>query len=190
MVAPMAGQIMLLAMLLALRQWMFAAMIVPSLLGCMASLALALPRRTASAHGRGGISGASAANPTMANAYDAATVEERTANLQRLPAQNLEPLLGMHHNEDRLPWRTVARQWLQPFSMDVPIGLTQHGVAHLDLQRQGPHATRRTVCSSCFSTSKAVRRSARSNGYRTAWAAYATSTCSMQSAHCMRWSLN
>lgn len=44
MVAPMAGQIMLLAMLLALRQWMFAAMIVPSLLGCMASLALALPR--------------------------------------------------------------------------------------------------------------------------------------------------
>lgn len=41
MVAPMAGQIMLLAMLLALRQWMFAAMIVPSLLGCMASLALA-----------------------------------------------------------------------------------------------------------------------------------------------------
>lgn len=140
MVAPMAGQIMLLAMLLALRQWMFAAMIVPSLLGCMASLALALPRRTASAHGRGGISGASAANPTMANTYDAATVEERTANLQRLPAQNLEPLLGMHHNEERLPWRTVARQWLQPFSMDVPIGLTQHGVAHLDLQRQGPHA--------------------------------------------------
>ena len=72
-------------------------------------------------------------------------------------------------------------------------GCRNHGIGQIRIAAKlvpWPHATRRTVCSSCFSTSKAVRRSARSNGYRTAWAAYATSICSMRSAHCMRWSLN
>lgn len=134
MVAPMAGQVMLLAMLLAFRQWMFAAMIVPSLLGCMASLALALPRRSQDAQG-----GTSPADRLPAS--DAMTASgPDPARLQRMPSRNLELLLGMQREADRLPWRTVARHWLHPFSMNVPIGLAEHGIVCLDLQRQGPHA--------------------------------------------------
>ncbi len=139
MVAPMAGQVMLLAMLLAFRQWMFAAMIVPSLLGCMASLALALPRRNQDAQG-----GAAPAGGRLIDASSSgsamAVPDSDPARLHHMPARNLELLLGMQREADRLPWRTVARHWLHPFSMNVPIGLTEHGVVCLDLQRQGPHA--------------------------------------------------
>ena len=139
MVAPMAGQVMLLAMLLAFRQWMFAAMIVPSLLGCMASLALALPRRSQDAQGGAMPAGGRLVDASSSGAAMAVPTPD-PARLQRMPARHLELLLGMHREADRLPWRTVARRWLHPFSMNVPIGLTERDVVCLDLQRQGPHA--------------------------------------------------
>lgn len=139
MVAPMAGQVMLLAMLLAFRQWMFAAMIVPSLLGCAASLALAVPRRTASDRRQANSGGMGAAPSDGAGASGSATMADHAAHLHRIPVCSLETLLDMHREADRLPWRTVARTWLRP-SMKVPVGSTELGIVHLDLRRQGPHA--------------------------------------------------
>lgn len=135
MAAPVAGQCVMLAILLMMRQWMFAAMMIPSLIGCLASLALALPH--------------SARNTTISKTVqpqaDAAkaTVTQATQfkqfeQFEQFDRLSLEHLMQL--DEDPLPWRTVTRNWLQPPCLSVPIGMGAHGLIHLDLFKQGPHA--------------------------------------------------
>lgn len=142
MVAPMTGQLMLIAMMVTFRQWMFAAMMVPSMLGCMASLALARLQRSDGMDGntddpegfpRHAVPSGGSSAADFGGADDAAV-------LQRLASVDLETLLELRRETDPLPWRTVARQWLLPFSMSVPVGMAQHDAVRLDLSRQGPHA--------------------------------------------------
>ncbi len=121
--APVAGQCVMLAMLLILRQWMFAAMMVPSLIGCLASLALALPRN---------------AHETTTDAATPLTSHAAIDDATRFDCISLERLLRL--DDDPLPWRTVTCNWLQPPCLSVPIGMGTHGMVHLDLSKQGPHA--------------------------------------------------
>ena len=128
MAAPVAGQCVMLAMLLILRQWMFAAMMVPSLIGCLASLALTLPR---------------SARETKTDAPVTTQLQSHTpiddaTRFDRFDCTNLEHLMKM--DDDPLPWRTVTRNWLQSPCLSVPIGMGAHGMVHLDLAKQGPHA--------------------------------------------------
>ena len=126
MAAPVAGQCVMLVMLLIFRQWMFAAMMVPSLIGCLASLVVALPRNTHETNTD------ATARPQSHTPIDDAT------HFDRFDCTNLEHLLKM--DDDPLPWRAVTRNWLQPPCMSVPIGMGAHGIIHLDLAKQGPHA--------------------------------------------------
>ncbi len=135
MAAPMAGQCVMLCVLLIMHQWMFAAMMVPSLIGCLATLTLSLPH--------------SARNTTFSKAMrtqtDAAKVPATQATqfkqfeqFEQFDRLSLEHLMQL--DEDLLPWRTVTRNWLQPPCLNVPIGMGAHGLIHLDLSKQGPHA--------------------------------------------------
>lgn len=129
MAAPVAGQCIMLAVMLAMRQWMFAAMMVPSLIGCLASLALTLPGTD---HDDAG------AQQTLPISPNPDQCDDDAACFARFGSASLEHLLNL--DDDQLPWRTVTRNWLQPPSLDVPIGMGAGGMVRLDLARQGPHA--------------------------------------------------
>lgn len=125
MTAPAAAQLMMLVMMLAERRWLFAAMVAPGLVGCLAAAAMALLRRRPPA-----------ARPIDARAASEDAPEERGVDWPA-PPPSLETLLGV---DGPLPWRSVVRRWAAPPSMDVPLGVDARGVFRLDLAAQGPHA--------------------------------------------------
>lgn len=130
--APLVAQIVMLAVLLAMRRWLFALMLAPSLIGCAAMLLAQVARRRA--HDRD----ARRDHDIEAERHEA--IDDST-RLDLLDPLQLEGLIGLRPEDDALAWRTVARRWLEPASMDVPVGTSALGEPfHLDLERQGPHA--------------------------------------------------
>lgn len=127
--APIVAQIMMLAMMTLHRQWMFALVMVPGIVGGLASMLVTLPlpyvepsqspvESTETHHAPRGPS------PDAADMFCTSD------------APSIESLLTF----DRLGWRTIVRNWLEPSDYDVPLGVTASGPFMLNLHRQGPHA--------------------------------------------------
>ncbi|KFJ00993.1 DNA segregation ATPase and related proteins (FtsK/SpoIIIE family) [Bifidobacterium stellenboschense] len=129
--APLVAQAIMLAVLLTMRRWLFAMMLVPSIIGCLAMMLASAARR------RGGHAGDDDVARDEAARREA--IDDGT-RLDLIDAMPLEGLLSLRPVDDDLPWRTIARRWLEPASLDVPVGMHADGVFRLDLRRQGPHA--------------------------------------------------
>ncbi|MBW3080359.1 FtsK/SpoIIIE domain-containing protein [Bifidobacterium saguinibicoloris] len=136
--APLAAQAVMLVMLLAMRRWLYAAMLAPTIIGCAAMLLLQR-MRAASASGSGPPDSATAGGTGGSSGRAGPPLDDHT-RLDLLHPCVLEDLLGLDAARDPLPWRTVVRRWLEPPGLDVPVGVDLDGVFRLDLGRQGPHA--------------------------------------------------
>lgn len=124
----------MLVMLLVMRRWLYAAMLLPTAIGCLAMLLL---QRARARHADGGQDAAIRGDGAADGAAE--PLDDHT-RLDLLDSPPLESLLTLEPRHDRLPWRTVVRAWLGPHGLDVPVGACADGVFRLDLARQGPHA--------------------------------------------------
>lgn len=132
--APMAAQAVLLAALLAQRQWLFALMVGAGCIGSVA--ALAVRHGGQDAHASRAVDRQPAARAPVGAALAKGAAEEAAPG-----CPDLEHLLGLHG--DDASWRTISRGWLQPPpSLCVPIGVQAASPRPftLDLAADGPHA--------------------------------------------------
>lgn len=129
MAAPACAQIVMMAVMVAEGRWPFVAMIVPGLVGCLASLMLANIRHRREWDGTADDAGRPVRDsPAVGPVDDFAAMGPRT----------LESLLGL--DGEPLPWRRIVGWWLEGGDLRVPIGCDASGVHRIDLARQGPHA--------------------------------------------------
>ena len=121
-VAPAIAQLILLGAMAVEQRWMFVLMIMPGLVGCLASL-LAMVNR--------------GDDPSRSGPQP----EERSGPSDDFGAIAMLPLesaLGLR--DDPVMWRPIVAGWLDGAHTDVPIGTTAEGIATLDIAAQGPHA--------------------------------------------------
>lgn len=135
--APFAAQTVMLIVMLLERRWLFAAMIAPSMIGCLASMLAALQSRTTdnpaeSSPTPNGMGDHVSARSGMARHDRAAAVEPST-----LSAPSLEELYGLN---DPMLWRSIVPRWLASPSMRTQVGIGADGPFFVDLAAQGPHA--------------------------------------------------
>ncbi|RSX56976.1 DNA segregation ATPase and related proteins (FtsK/SpoIIIE family) [Bifidobacterium samirii] len=141
--APLAAQIVMIAVMLAQGRWLFALMVLPSAVGCVASLLLAAGRSAIDRSDTGpdgrddgrvdgsrpAVSGTSAARPEDGPAV----FPERCPPWEELalPDPAAEPLV----------WRHIVRRWLAGGDWAAVLGIDAESRPYrLDLTRQGPHA--------------------------------------------------
>lgn len=129
--APAAAQLAMIAMMAAEGRWPFVALVIPGLVGCVASLMLAVARRRQDPDAAGG--GAGPPSPAADAAEPAGT-----ADFGAMESRPLAELLGLHG--EPLPWRGIVARWLDEPDHCVPLGCGADGVHRVDLVRQGPHA--------------------------------------------------
>lgn len=156
MIAPVAGQAMMLVMMIIERRWMFVGLIVPGLIGCLASaLANIAMRRRARSDAQTDAGGASSGS-TLPGGMAGASVDERDAEAARQCAamhMELEELLDIDAGDVPSAWKGMARQWERARSAQdkgdrrtitslhtVPVGVTPTGVFSINMPKQGPHA--------------------------------------------------
>lgn len=130
MTAPVLAQIMMLAMMASQGQWMFAAVMVPGIIGGIASMLVSLSSQYS------GSSSSESQHIEEVNNTGTNSCNDAVDDFGERPAPPLESLMML----DRLGWQTMVRNWLGPPRFDVPIGITSSGPFTLDLQKQGPHA--------------------------------------------------
>lgn len=121
-VAPAIAQLILLGAMAVEQRWMFVLMIMPGLVGCLASLLVMVNRGN---------------DPSRSGPQP----EERSGPSDDFGAIAMLPLesaLGLR--DDPVMWRPIVAGWLDGAHTDVPIGTTAEGVATLDIAAQGPHA--------------------------------------------------
>ena len=121
-VAPAIAQLILLGAMAVEQRWMFVLMIMPGLVGCLASLLVMVNRGD---------------DPSRSGPQP----EERSGPSDDFGAIAMLPLesaLGLR--DDPVMWRPIVAGWLDGAHTDVPIGTTVEGVATLDIAAQGPHA--------------------------------------------------
>lgn len=121
-VAPAIAQLILLGAMAVEQRWMFMLMIMPGLVGCLASLLVMVNRGD---------------DPSRSGPQP----EERSGPSDDFGAIAMLPLesaLGLR--DDPVMWRPIVAGWLDGAHTDVPIGTTAEGIATLDIAAQGPHA--------------------------------------------------
>ena len=121
-VAPAIAQLILLGAMAVEQRWMFVLMIMPGLVGCLASLLVMVNRGD---------------DPSRSGPQP----EERSGpsdDFGAIAMLSLESALGLR--DDPVMWRPIVAGWLDGAHTDVPIGTTAEGVATLDIAAQGPHA--------------------------------------------------
>ncbi len=121
-VAPAIAQLILLGAMAVEQRWMFVLMIMPGLVGCLASLLVMVNRGD---------------DPSRSGPQP----EERSGPSDDFGAIAMLPLesaLGLR--DDPVMWRPIVVGWLDGAHTDVPIGTTAEGIATLDIAAQGPHA--------------------------------------------------
>ncbi|GAA0830266.1 FtsK/SpoIIIE family protein [Bifidobacterium pullorum subsp. gallinarum] len=121
-VAPAIAQLILLGAMAVEQRWMFVLMIMPGLVGCLASLLVIVTRGD---------------DPSRSGPQP----EERSGpsdDFGAIAMLPLESVLGLR--DDPVMWRPIVASWLDGAHTDVPIGTTAKGVATLDIAAQGPHA--------------------------------------------------
>lgn len=121
-VAPAIAQLILLGAMAVEQRWMFVLMIMPGLVGCLASLLVMVNR--GDDHSRSGPQPEERSGPS-----------DDFGAIAMLP---LESALGLR--DDPVMWRPIVAGWLDGAHTDVPIGTTAEGIATLDIAAQGPHA--------------------------------------------------
>ncbi|WP_158214215.1 FtsK/SpoIIIE domain-containing protein [Bifidobacterium vansinderenii] len=154
MIAPVAGQAMMLVMMIIEQRWMFVGLIVPGLIGCLASaLANIAMRRRAKANEENGTTNTG----TVASGSGFGTPpDDRDAEAARRCAamrMELEELLGVEAGDIPSAWKAMARQWersrcaqdrgdrrLLASLHTVPVGVSPTGIFTINMPRQGPHA--------------------------------------------------
>ena len=148
MAAPVAGQAMMLLFMLAERRWMFIGLIVPGLIGCLASAIGAVSARRRG--GRPPDPGGTAPSMDM----DSHERERERQALYAEDAISLEYLLGLATYGDGDIWRVVSRRWDRtmetrsgpgrgngPSLHEIPVGIGPGGrPMAINLPRSGPHA--------------------------------------------------
>lgn len=121
-VAPAIAQLILLGAMAVEQRWMFVLMIMPGLVGCLASLLVMVNRGD---------------DPSRSGPQP----EERSGPSDDFGAIAMLPLesaLGLR--DDPVMWRPIVAGWLDGAHTDVPIGTTAEDIATLDIAAQGPHA--------------------------------------------------
>lgn len=121
-VAPAIAQLILLGAMAVEQRWMFVLMVMPGLVGCLASLLVMVNRGD---------------DPSRSGPQP----EERSGPSDDFGAIAMLPLesaLGLR--DDPVMWRPIVAGWLDGAHTDVPIGTTAEGIATLDIAAQGPHA--------------------------------------------------
>lgn len=121
-VAPAIAQLILLGAMAVEQRWMFVLMIMPGLVGCLASLLVMVNRGD---------------DPSRSGPQP----EERSGPSDDFGAIAMLPLesaLGLR--DDPVMWRPIVAGWLDGAHTDVPIGTTAEGIATLNIAAQGPHA--------------------------------------------------
>ena len=121
-VAPAIAQLILLGAMAVEQRWMFVLMIMPGLVGCLASLLVMVNRGD---------------DPSRSGPQP----EERfgpSDDFGAIAMLPLESALGLR--DDPVMWRPIVAGWLDGAHTDVPIGTTTEGIATLDIAAQGPHA--------------------------------------------------
>ena len=121
-VAPAIAQLILLGAMAVEQRWMFVLMIMPGLVGCLASLLVMVNRGD---------------DPSRSGPQP----EERSGpsdDFSAIAMLPLESALGLR--DDPVMWRPIVVGWLDGAHTDVPIGTTAEGIATLDIAAQGPHA--------------------------------------------------
>ena len=121
-VAPAIAQLILLGAMAVEQRWMFVLMIMPGLVGCLASLLVMVNRGN---------------DPSRSGPQP----EERSGpsdDFSAIAMLPLESALGLR--DDPVMWRPIVAGWLDGAHTDVPIGTTAEGIATLDIAAQGPHA--------------------------------------------------
>ena len=121
-VAPAIAQLILLGAMAVEQRWMFVLMIMPGLVGCLASLLVMVNRGN---------------DPSRSGPQP----EERSGpsdDFDSIAMLPLESVLGLR--DDPVMWRPIVAGWLDGAHTDVPIGTTAEGIATLDIAAQGPHA--------------------------------------------------
>lgn len=121
-VAPAIAQLILLGAMAVEQRWMFVLMIMPGLVGCLASLLVMVNRGD---------------DPSRSGPQP----EERSGpsdDFSAIAMLPLESALGLR--DDPVMWRPIVAGWLDGAHTDVPIGTTAEGIATLDIAAQGPHA--------------------------------------------------
>lgn len=121
-VAPAIAQLILLGAMAVEQRWMFVLMIMPGLVGCLASLLVMVNRGD---------------DPSRSGPQP----EERSGpsdDFDAIAMLPLESALGLR--DDPVMWRPIVAGWLDGAHTDVPIGTTAEGIATLDIAAQGPHA--------------------------------------------------
>lgn len=131
LVAPASAQLVLMVVMAVEGRWLFVAMVVPGLVGCLASLLLAVVRHRQERRDR-----LAAAAPAASESAD--SDQTPGVDIARFATMPLESLLGL--DRDPLPWRRIVALWLREPSLRAPLGVCANGVAMIDLVRQGPHA--------------------------------------------------
>lgn len=146
--APVAGQAMMLLFMLAERRWMFIGLIVPGLIGCLASAIGAVSARRRD--GRPPDPSGTAPSTDM----DSHERERERQALYAEDAISLEHLLGLATYDAGDIWRVVSRRWDRtmetrsgpgrgsgPSLHEIPVGIGPGGrPTAIDLPRSGPHA--------------------------------------------------
>nr|WP_237746088.1 MULTISPECIES: FtsK/SpoIIIE domain-containing protein [Bifidobacterium] len=140
MAAPLLAQITMVAIMIVQGHWLYALMIVPGAVGCLASILVSLPAppldtpsdSTRNHSARAGKSSDAALFSTPA----AARHTQYSYDFTVIQAAELEQLLEF----DSLPWRTMVRYWLGSPQWDTPLGMAENGPCIVNLRRQGPHA--------------------------------------------------
>ncbi|PJM73190.1 cell division protein FtsK [Bifidobacterium primatium] len=147
MVAPVLGQFALLVMMIAERRWMFLCLVIPGLIGCLASAIAAM-----AAHRRRTVSEASSdTGQPPPDGRDAMRPDAaRCATLR----PRLESLLGLEPSRPDHLWRRIARNWHEASEAQrirkqtvldgmhaVAVGESDKGrTTTLNLPKAGPHA--------------------------------------------------
>lgn len=125
---PCLTQLVLVAVLLVGRQWLFALMIGSGAVGTAIALAMRIMRSSPERR----------AAVTPAPDDDANRTRDDDVNALTCP--DLEHLLGLETSKDPVTWRIVVHGWLRTPTLSAPIAMSAGGRYELDLHRQGPHA--------------------------------------------------
>ena len=129
----MLAQLIMLIVMCMQRHWLYAAMLAPSLLGSALMLITMIMRVRHEETNSNTITGSDSPVPTHHNGNEI----DHAQLFAGMPSISFEHLHGL--DNDPLIWRTIVRNWLVR-SPTNGIGMSEHGIFHIDLASSGPHA--------------------------------------------------
>ena len=129
----MLAQLIMLIVMCMQRHWLYAAMLAPSLLGSALMLITMIMRVRHEETNSNTITGSDSPVPTHHNGNEI----DHAQLFADMPSISFEHLHGL--DNDPLIWRTIVRNWLVR-SPTNGIGMSEHGIFHIDLASSGPHA--------------------------------------------------